>query len=159
VPSTTCPMQTKRVLVAHVTLCCGCCCGAVQKGNPEVPVEWMKDEWKRRGLKKSIQLTISGCLGPCDLPNVARVSSAEQSLWLGCLRESASYGDLLEWASASKEVGRPLPLSSELSELRFDPFRRTGSVPLSPPEKLSCCGTGDDPQRSLLRLQEVGIRP
>src|SRR5215471_1737185 len=54
VPSTTFSIQTKRVLVAQVALCRGCCCGAVEKGNPEVPVEWMKGEWKKWGLKKSI---------------------------------------------------------------------------------------------------------
>ena len=126
------PVRTKRVVLAHVSLCCGCCCGAVQKGNPEVPVDWMKDEWKRRGLKKRVQLTISGCLGPCDLPNVASISSAEQTVWLGCLREFANYAALLEWASASREVGRALALSNELSELRFDPFRRADLVSVTP---------------------------
>jgi hypothetical protein len=125
-------MQTKRVVLAHVSLCCGCCCGAVQKGNPEVPVEWMKDEWKRRGLKKSIQLTISGCLGPCDLPNVVSVASAEQTVWLGCFRKFADYTALLDWALASRDAGHALPFSRELSELRFDPFRRANFVRVVP---------------------------
>ena len=100
----------------------------MQKGNPEVPVGWMKDEWRKGGLKRSIQLTISGCLGPCDLPNVVSVASAEQTVWLGRFRELANYAALLEWALASRAVGCTLPLSRELSELRFDPFRRTDSV-------------------------------
>jgi cobaltochelatase CobN len=123
-------MQTKRVLVAQLALCRGCCCGAVEKGHPKVPVEWMKDEWKKRGLRKSIQLTISGCLGPCDLSNVASISSAKQTVWLGRLRDFANYAALLEWGLASREAGRALPLPSELSELRFDPFRRADSVPV-----------------------------
>jgi hypothetical protein len=125
------PIRTKRVFLAHMSLCRGCCCGAVEKGNPEVPVEWMKDEWKKCGLKKSIQLTISGCIGPCDLSNVVSISFAEQTVWLGRLREFANYAALLEWALASREAGRALPLPSELSELRFDPFRRPDSVPLT----------------------------
>ena len=124
-------MQTKRVVVAQVVLCRGCCCGAVEKGNPNVPVEWMKDEWKKRGLKRSIQLTISGCLGPCDLLNVASISSAKQSVWLGRLRDFANYAALLEWALASREAGHALPLPNELSELRFDPFRRGDSAPVA----------------------------
>jgi cobaltochelatase CobN len=123
-------MQTKRVLVAQVALCRGCCCGAVEKGHPKVPVEWMKDEWKKRGLRTSIQLTISGCLGPCDLSNVASISSAKQTVWLGRLCDFANYAALLEWGLASREAGRALPLPSELSELRFDPFRRADSVPV-----------------------------
>jgi cobaltochelatase CobN len=123
-------MQTKRFLVAQVALCQGCCCGAVEKGNPRVPVEWMKDEWKKRRLKTSIQLTISGCLGPCDLSNVVSISSAKQTVWLGRLRDFANYAAVLEWALASREAGRALPLPSELIELRFDLFRRADSVPV-----------------------------
>ena len=125
-------MQTKRIVIAHLSLCRGCCCGAVEKGNPNVPVEWMKDEWKKRGLKKSIQLTISGCLGPCDLHNVASISSAEQTMWLGRLREFSSYAALLEWALASRDAGHALPLPSELNERRFDPFRKADSAPVVP---------------------------
>lgn len=116
--------KTRRIVLAQVSLCCGCCCGAVEKGHPEVPVEWMKDEWKKRGLKRSIQLSISGCLGPCDLPNVVTVASSEQTVWLGCFHKFAHYAAVLEWASATSEAGRTLPFSRELNELRFDPFRR-----------------------------------
>jgi cobaltochelatase CobN len=123
-------MQTKRVLVAQVALCRGCCCGAVEKGHPNVPVEWMKEEWKKRGLRKSIQLTISGCLGPCDLSNVASISSAKQTVWLGRLRDFANYAALLEWASASRDAGHALPLPVELCEFRFDLFRGADSFPI-----------------------------
>jgi cobaltochelatase CobN len=120
-------MQTKRVLVAQVALCRGCCCGAVQKGNPEVPVEWIKDEWKKRALKKSIQLTISGCLGPCDLSNVITISDASGSVWLGNIRNMNQYQALLDWASQCKVAGDLLPLPEELAASRFDPFRPSGS--------------------------------
>jgi cobaltochelatase CobN len=84
----------------------------------------MKEEWKKRGLKKSIQLTISGCLGPCDIANVVSISSAGRTEWLGRLRDFANYAALLEWANDSQDAGRALPLPRELSELRFDPFRK-----------------------------------
>jgi hypothetical protein len=126
-PSTTFSIQTKRVLVAQVALCRGCCCGAVQKGNPEVPVEWMKDEWKKRGLKRSIQLTISGCLGPCDLSNVITISDASGSVWLGNIEHMHQYQALVDWASQSKTAGILLPLPEELATSRFDPFRPSGS--------------------------------
>ena len=126
------PMQTKRAVIAHVSLCRGCCCGAVEKGNANVPVEYMKEEWKKRGLKRNIQLTISGCLGPCDLWNVVSISSAGQTAWLGRLREFASYTALLEWSLACRGAGCALPLPSELAQLQFDPFRRTESGPAVP---------------------------
>ena len=102
----------------------------MEKGNPKVPVDWMKDEWKKRGLKTSVQLTISGCLGPCDLSNVATICSASQTVWLGRLRDLANYAAILEWSLASREAGHALQLPGELSELRFDPFRRPDSVPV-----------------------------
>lgn len=83
----------------------------------------MKEEWKKRGLKKSIQLTISGCLGPCDLSNVVSISSREGTVWLGSVRSPDIYVVLLEWASATKRAGRVLPLPDELAELRFNPFQ------------------------------------
>ena len=67
-------LQTKRKVIGQMTVCSGCCCGAVHRGKPEVPVEWLKQEWRSRGLLKVLQLTIAGCMGPCDVNNVVPVS-------------------------------------------------------------------------------------
>ncbi len=37
----------------------GCCCGATQKGRPEVPVDLLREEWRRRP-RQSTNATISG---------------------------------------------------------------------------------------------------
>jgi cobaltochelatase CobN len=100
----------------------------VQKGHPDVPVDWMKEQWKLHGIKKSIQLTISGCLGPCDVSNVVSITSGEQTVFLGRLREFSDYAALFQWALASAEAERALPLPDELSERRFDPFRKPDSI-------------------------------
>jgi hypothetical protein len=127
-------VQTSRIRVAYVSLCRGCCCGAVQKGHPDVPVDWMKDQWRLHGIKKSIQLTISGCLGPCDVSNVVSITSGDQTVFLGRLREFADYAALFQWALASAEAARPLPLPVELNERRFDPFRKPDSIAAPPLE-------------------------
>jgi hypothetical protein len=134
------PMQTKRVVLAQVSVCLGCCCGAVERGKPAVPADWIKKEWKERGLKKSIQLTISGCLGPCDLPNVVSISWKEETVWLGTLCRFQDYAVLVEWASASGRAGRLLPLPEELTEFRFSPFRGGDSTAIS---ELSQRGSGN----------------
>ena len=90
-----------------------------------MPVDWLKDEWKKRRLKGGVQLTISGCLGPCDLSMVS-VLTATGTLWLGAIREFRSYISLLDWASSMREAGCALPLPRELIELRFNPFQRAG---------------------------------
>src|SRR5579862_3329861 len=74
-----CPLKTKRLIIGQITVCRGCCCGNVERGLPEVPVEWLKNEWRKRGLLKRVQLTISGCVGPCDVPNVIVVTSSSGS--------------------------------------------------------------------------------
>jgi hypothetical protein len=51
-------LETKRLVIGQMIVCHGCCCGATQKDRPEVPVEWLKDEWRKRGLSKRFQLTV-----------------------------------------------------------------------------------------------------
>ena len=38
--------RTKRKSLMQVLVCIGCCCGRVDRGKPEVPVDWLKAEWK-----------------------------------------------------------------------------------------------------------------
>lgn len=118
------PLTTKRVVTAQISLCVGCCCGNVARGRPAVPVDLLKREWKARKLAKAVQLTVSGCLGPCDLVNVVRVSSDGQDLWLGNLRSVDDYLDLLDWAAHSKATGAPAPPTDRMAANRFDPFVR-----------------------------------
>ena len=123
-PMTTveCPVKTKRMVMGQVLVCSGCCCGAVSRGNPEVPVEWLKQEWRSRGLLKKLQLTISCCLGPCDVTNVVRVSGPATEIWLGKIDRFELYSKLVDWAAESKESGALLPLPTEFASLLFTPF-------------------------------------
>ena len=78
---------------------------------------------RRLGLLKNIQLTVSGCLGPCDVPNVVLVSTAGQNVWLGSIDGFDYYREIIDWAVRSKAAGRALPLSKDLLKHRLDPFR------------------------------------
>jgi cobaltochelatase CobN len=118
-------LETKRRVIAHFVMCNGCCCGKTERGKPQVPIEWLKQEWRARGLLKNIQLSISGCLGPCDLPNVVSVSSPTMSVWLGNVDRFEQYETLVNWASESHAAGTLLPLPAEFETLRFNPFRRS----------------------------------
>ena len=123
-------LTTKRIVIGQITVCSGCCCGAVHRGKPEVPIDWLKQEWRSRGLLKNIQLTISNCLGPCDLPNVARVSAPGFEIWIGKIEKFEQYSSLVEWASQSKAAGALLPLPETFDQLRFDPFQSNRPVAL-----------------------------
>ena len=110
-----------RVL-GQLVLCEGCCCGQTDRGFKSVPRDWIKDRWKEEKLNKSVQLTISGCLGPCDLANVICVISPQGIQWLGGLQEQGQYGLLLDWAKASRDAGVLLELPAELNRHRFERF-------------------------------------
>lgn len=115
-------MGTRRRTLAQVLVCSGCCCGRTDKGKPPVPVDWLKAEWKRLGLLRSVHLTISGCLGPCDLCNVVCVAAAREWTWLGGLSTREQYAALVAWASASAAAGVLLPLPEALQPHRFERF-------------------------------------
>ena len=106
--------DTKRTVLAQVLVCMGCCCGKVERGKPEVPLEWIKSEWKKQGLLRHVQLTITGCLGPCDIPNVVEIVHREGTVWLGGITRQDEYQSLLDWALRSKEAGSLQELPEDL---------------------------------------------
>jgi cobaltochelatase CobN len=120
-------LTTKRLVLGHVSVCQGCCCGNTANGKPAVPVEWLKKEWRARGLLKRIQLSISGCLGPCDIPNVVTISNEIGTQWLGGITEFNQYRALLDWAVSSRDAGELLPLPREFRDHTLHPFRNPGS--------------------------------
>ena len=69
-----------------------------------------------------IQLTISGCLGPCELPNVAVLMTPEGSTWLGKLAGDDHYDALIAWARDSAAAGMALPVPEALQAYQFERF-------------------------------------
>ena len=117
------PLATDRGrILGQIVLCEGCCCGRTDKGFPPVPRDRIKQQWKDEKLNKSVQLTISGCLGPCDLANVFCVISPAGMQWFGGLQEQRQYDLLLDWAKASRTAGVLLELPAELNRRRFERF-------------------------------------
>src|SRR5436309_14509687 len=90
-------LRTRRQALAQIVLCQGCCCGQTGRRLPAVPLDWLKPIWKREKLNKAVQLTVSGCLGPCDLPNVARVVTPPDQPWYRRLTKQAVYAVRLAW--------------------------------------------------------------
>jgi cobaltochelatase CobN len=114
--------ETKRRVIGQMIVCQGCCCGATHKDRPAVPVEWLKEEWRKRGLLRRFQLSISGCVGPCGVPNVVAVNSEAGSFWLGNIDQHNQYRSLVEWATRSVAVGHLLELPREFKDHLLDPW-------------------------------------
>jgi predicted metal-binding protein len=116
-------LVTKRLVIGHVTVCQGCCCGNTANSRPPVPAEWLKKEWRARALVKRVQLSISGCLGPCDLPNVVTISNECGTWWFGEITEFAHCQAIVHWARRSRDAGELLPLPEEFRAHALHPYR------------------------------------
>lgn len=116
-------ISTKRQVLGQVIICSGCCCGRTDKGKPAIPEEWLKNNWKQAGLLRTIQLTISGCLGPCDLTNVISILTPQKQIWLGGITSQNQYEALLEWALLSSDAGYLLELPEILDGRRFERYK------------------------------------
>lgn len=113
------PMQPHRQPLAQLVFCEGCCCGRTDRGNPELPVGMLKAAWRAGQLNRTVQLTISGCLGPCDLTNVTLLLTPDEQVWLGKLDGGALYEALVRWARDCDAAGELLPLPGELDAHRM----------------------------------------
>lgn len=89
-------------------------------GRSEVPFDELKSLWKNYGFRKKVQLTVSGCLGPCDMHNVALLMSHRGQIWLGNLRERAEFEALAEWAHEVIQKGPEARLPNILESHRFE---------------------------------------
>lgn len=113
---------TKRAVLGQVFVCSGCCCGRTDKGKPEIPLDWLKQSWKERKLLKSVQLTITGFLGPCDILNVVGISTEDGQRWFGGITTAAPYEVLVEWAETTRQLGEAAPIPASLLEYEFQRF-------------------------------------
>ena len=87
-----------------------------------MPVDRIKAAWKSEKLNRGVQLTISGCLGPCDVPNVAVIVTAEEVHWFGLLDGDADYDAIIGWARACVAQGAPMPVPGRLENRRLRRF-------------------------------------
>lgn len=104
---------------ASVIVCNGCCCGRVEKGHNEVPINTLKNAWKEHNLDNSVKLTISGCLGPCSMHNVSLLKTEKGLTWLGELSGVEHYGALVEWARNVAQHGIETEIPEILAPQRF----------------------------------------
>ena len=106
---------------ANLYICKGCCCGRIEKGNSEVPVEMLKSAWQEHELSDSVRLNITSCLGPCSMNNVVLFKSDSKSIWLGKLNEMVHYENIIEWIKEIKENDNSVTLPKYLESQKFTP--------------------------------------
>ena len=106
---------------AKLYVCSGCCCGRIEKGNSEVPIEMLKSAWEEHNIGDTVELNITTCLGPCSMNNVSLLKTASRSIWLGKLNTLKHFEDLINWAKSIPEREQFPTVPENLSTNRFTP--------------------------------------
>src|SRR4051794_10547965 len=105
---------------AHLMVCAkGCCCGRTERGFAGVPVDFYKEEYKRRKIRKLVQLTMSGCLGPCPLANVALLFFDGRPVWFQSINGEAQIRAVFDYIGQMLAADGYLPPPPELAEYVF----------------------------------------
>ncbi|MGH9338300.1 MAG: (2Fe-2S) ferredoxin domain-containing protein [Acidobacteriota bacterium] len=115
-------VKRSRIVEGHVFVCKGCCCGNIDRDFPAVPIEAFKSQWKSRGIRRQVHLTITGCLGPCNLANVVLIYFRGEPIWFQAINSEAQVSLLYDHIEQMLTAGRFLPLPHELARLRFDRY-------------------------------------
>jgi cobaltochelatase CobN len=114
-----------RVQDGHLFVCQGCCCGRTDKGFPALPLDEFKRQWKARGIRRRLHLTISGCLGPCPLANVVLILFHGQATWLHSINNSEDVDLIYSYVERMLLAESYLDPPAGLAERRFDRYIAT----------------------------------
>jgi len=119
--------QNVRRMEGHLFVCKGCCCGNVETGHPAVPLERFKQEWKERGIRKRVHLTISGCLGPCEVANVVLLVFQGAAVWLHSINSDSDVLDVYDYIGELMDQRRFQPPTGPLAAKVFERFITEGN--------------------------------
>ena len=97
----------------------GCCCGHTERGFAAVPIDFYKAEYKKRKIRKLVQLTMSGCLGPCPLANVALLFFDGRPVWFQSINGEAQIRALFDYIDQMLAADGYLPPPPELADYVF----------------------------------------
>ena len=105
---------------AHLMVCAkGCCCGRTDRGFAAVPVDFYKQEYKKRKLRKHVQLTMSGCLGPCPVANVALLFFDGHPVWFQSVNGEPQIQAIFTYIERMLAADGYLPPPAELADYVF----------------------------------------
>jgi cobaltochelatase CobN len=105
---------------AHLMVCAkGCCCGRTERGFAPVPVDFYKEEYKRRKIRKQVQLTMSGCLGPCPVANVVLLFFDGHPVWFQSVNGEPQIRAIFDYVQRMLAADGYLPPPPELTDYVF----------------------------------------
>src|SRR2546429_438513 len=116
----------------HLLVCAkGCCCGRTELGHAEVPIDFYKQEYKRRKIRNQVQLSMNGCLGPCPLSNVVLLFFDGRPIWFQSVNSKPQIVAIFDYIERLLNADVFLPPPAELAEYVFDFYTWTNAPELS----------------------------
>lgn len=105
-------------------VCDGCCCGASNRNSSAEPFDRLKERLSRgledAGLKRSVRLVITPCLGPCSEANVLCLLLYGRALWFGRMDTALDVDALIRFLADAVGTGRTGPLGRRLETRTFE---------------------------------------
>jgi cobaltochelatase CobN len=89
---------------------------------PALPIDEFKRQWKERGNRLRVHLTVTGCLGPCPLANVVLILFGSESIWLHSMNSPEYVTAIYDYLEAMLEAEEYLPPTGSLAECVFNRF-------------------------------------
>jgi cobaltochelatase CobN len=115
-------VKKTRVLEGQLLVCQGCCCGRTERGMPALPLDDFKRQWKERGVKLRVHLTVTGCLGPCPLANVVLILFAGESVWLHSINTPEHVTAIYDYLETMLAEEQYRPPDGILADCHFNRF-------------------------------------
>jgi cobaltochelatase CobN len=136
----------------HLMVCAkGCCCGRTDRGYAPVPIEFYKQEYKRRKIRNIIHLSMNGCLGPCPLANVVLLFFDGRPIWFQSIATQAQIVALFDYIERMIAADGYVPPPAELAEYVFN-FYAWQSAPPAAVGSNCAAGCGQRTADGLLLL-------
>ena len=117
-----------RIQDGHLFVCNGCCCGQTGKGFPALALEEFKSQWKKRGIRRRLHLTISGCLGPCPLANVVLLQFRGSSMWFHSINQAGDVDLIYDYVERMLVAESVMEPPSELGSRLFERYQERSSI-------------------------------
>jgi cobaltochelatase CobN len=111
-----------RIQDGHLFVCNGCCCGRTEKGFPALPLDEFKRQWKQRGIRRRVHLTISGCLGPCPLANVMLLQFRGHLLWFHSINQPGDVDLIYNYVESMLVAETVLEVPAALESRLFERY-------------------------------------
>ena len=106
-----------------------------------MPLDAFKTQWKKRGIRRRVHLSISACLGPCAVANVVLLSIFGRSQWFHSIDSDEQVSAIYDYVELLLAQQRFLPPTGELARFAFQRYASEDDLAGTESASLETCTT------------------